>query len=40
MIGPFTVLEAALVVLAGFGAGTLNAVVGSGRLITFPTLVA
>ena len=40
MIGPFTVLEAALVVLAGFGAGTLNAVVGSGSLITFPTLVA
>lgn len=32
--------DALLVVLAGFGAGALNAVVGSGSLITFPTLVA
>jgi uncharacterized membrane protein YfcA len=29
-----------LVVLAGVGAGAINAVVGSGTLITFPTLVA
>lgn len=29
----------ALVVLAGFAAGAINAVVGSGTLITFPTLV-
>jgi hypothetical protein len=32
-------VEAGLVVLAGLGAGTINAVVGSGSLITFPTLV-
>lgn len=32
-------VEAVLVVLAGLGAGTINAVVGSGSLITFPTLV-
>jgi uncharacterized protein len=32
--------EALLVGLAGFGAGTINAVVGSGTLITFPTLLA
>jgi hypothetical protein len=31
--------EAGLVVLAGLGAGTINAVVGSGSLITFPTLI-
>jgi uncharacterized protein len=30
----------ALIGLAGFGAGAINAVVGSGTLITFPTLVA
>lgn len=35
-----TVLEAALVLLAGLGAGTINAIVGSGTLITFPALVA
>ncbi|WP_207801724.1 sulfite exporter TauE/SafE family protein [Mycobacterium uberis] len=28
------------IVLAGFGAGAINAIVGSGTLITFPTLVA
>jgi len=28
------------VLLAGVGAGTINAVVGSGTLITFPTLLA
>jgi uncharacterized protein len=29
-----------LILLAGFGAGAINALVGSGTLITFPTLVA
>src|ERR1700709_1841650 len=29
-----------LIVFAGLGAGAINAVVGSGTLITFPTLVA
>jgi uncharacterized membrane protein YfcA len=29
-----------LIILAGFGAGAINALVGSGTLITFPTLVA
>lgn len=33
-------LEAALILLAGIGAGTINTVVGSGTLITFPTLLA
>jgi uncharacterized membrane protein YfcA len=32
--------EAVLVVLAGIGAGGVNAVIGSGSLITFPTLLA
>ncbi len=32
-------LDAALILLAGLGAGTINAIVGSGTLITFPTLV-
>lgn len=32
--------EALLVVLAGVGAGGVNAVIGSGSLITFPTLLA
>lgn len=35
-----SVLDAVIIVLAGMGAGTINAVVGSGSLITFPTLVA
>jgi uncharacterized protein len=35
-----TLLDAILITLAGMGAGTVNAVVGSGSLITFPTLVA
>jgi uncharacterized membrane protein YfcA len=35
-----TVWEAVAVLLAGVAAGTINAVVGSGTLITFPTLVA
>jgi len=32
--------EAALVLLAGVGAGTINTIVGSGTLITFPILLA
>lgn len=32
--------HAILILLAGLGAGAINAVVGSGTLITFPTLVA
>ena len=35
-----SLLEAAVIVAAGFAAGTINAVVGSGTLVTFPTLVA
>jgi uncharacterized membrane protein YfcA len=34
------VYEIIVIALAGFGAGAINAVVGSGTLITFPTLVA
>jgi uncharacterized membrane protein YfcA len=33
-------LTAAFILLAGLGAGAINAVVGSGTLITFPVLVA
>lgn len=33
-------LEIAAVFLAGMAAGTINAVVGSGTLVTFPTLLA
>jgi len=40
MVGEFTLLQALAIVLAGLGAGTINTVVGSGSLITFPTLVA
>ena len=29
-----------LIVLAGFGAGAINSMVGSGTLLTFPTLIA
>ncbi len=32
-------LDALLVVLAGVGAGTINSIVGSGTLVTFPTLL-
>lgn len=32
--------QAVLVLLAGVGAGTINTIVGSGTLITFPTLLA
>ncbi|GAA1269494.1 UPF0721 transmembrane protein [Planotetraspora silvatica] len=35
-----TPLDAAAVFAAGIGAGAINAVVGSGSLITFPTLLA
>lgn len=35
-----TSLEVAAVLLAGVAAGTINTVVGSGTLVTFPTLVA
>ncbi|BAS11128.1 UPF0721 transmembrane protein HI_0198 [Arthrobacter sp. Hiyo4] len=35
-----TVLEAIFLALAGFAAGGINAVVGSGSLITFPVLLA
>jgi len=35
-----TLLEALAVLLAGIAAGTINTVVGSGTLITFPTLLA
>ena len=34
-----TPLDAILVLLAGVGAGTINSIVGSGTLITFPTLL-
>ncbi len=33
-------LEAIAILLAGMAAGTINAIVGSGSLITFPTLLA
>lgn len=35
-----TVLDGVLILLAGTAAGTINAAVGSGSLITFPTLLA
>ena len=35
-----TLLESAALLLAGLGAGLINTVVGSGTLITFPTLLA
>lgn len=35
-----SVVDGLLVLLAALGAGTINAVVGSGSLITFPTLLA
>jgi len=35
-----TLVEAALILLAGAAAGMINAAVGSGSLITFPTLLA
>ena len=36
-MGPF---ESVAILLAGVAAGTINTVVGSGTLITFPTLLA
>lgn len=36
----FDLLTSSLILLAGMGAGAINAVVGSGTLITFPALVA
>ena len=35
-----TVAEALAVLAAGFAAGAINAVVGSGTLVTFPVLLA
>jgi len=35
-----SLVEIAAVLLAGVGAGTINTIVGSGTLITFPTLLA
>lgn len=35
-----TALEMVAILLAGVGAGTINTLVGSGTLITFPTLLA
>ena len=35
-----TFLDAVAIVAAGLAAGMVNAVVGSGSLITFPTLLA
>ena len=35
-----TLIEAAAILLAGVAAGTINTVVGSGTLVTFPTLLA
>ena len=35
-----TLLDAVLIVAAGLAAGTINTIVGSGSLITFPTLLA
>jgi len=37
---PLTALHAAFIFLAGLYAGTINTVVGSGSLVTFPTLIA
>lgn len=35
-----SLLESILVLAAGFAAGTINAIVGSGTLVTFPALLA
>lgn len=35
-----TFLEASLLFVAGIGAGMINAVIGSGSLLTFPTMLA
>ncbi|GAB2660409.1 sulfite exporter TauE/SafE family protein [Nocardia goodfellowii] len=39
-VGPMPAIEILVILVAGFGAGAINAVVGTGTLITFPTLVA
>jgi uncharacterized protein len=39
-VAPVTWLQAVAVVAAGMGAGAINAIIGSGSLITFPTLLA
>ncbi len=39
MFGDLSTVDAALVALAGTAAGFINAIVGSGTLISFPTLV-
>lgn len=39
MTTDLTLLQQVLVLLAGVGAGTINTIVGSGTLITFPVLV-
>jgi uncharacterized protein len=36
---PVTFIESVLVFVAGISAGTINAIVGSGTLVTFPVLV-
>lgn len=40
MIAALSPAHVVVIGLAGFGAGAINSVVGSGTLITFPTLVA
>lgn len=40
MTNPLTVPAAVAIVVAGLAAGAVNSIVGSGSLITFPTLVA
>jgi hypothetical protein len=40
VVGGFTWLEALVVLAAGIAAGAINSVVGSGSLVSFPTLVA
>ncbi len=37
--GPVSPLEMIVIIVAGLAAGTINTVVGSGTLITFPTLL-
>lgn len=39
-VASVTPLEVIAILVAGVGAGAINAIVGSGTLITFPTLVA
>ncbi len=39
-IGRLSAFEVIAIVAAGFGAGTINALIGSGTLITFPVLLA